>query len=68
MLQPAFASYDTWTTISGINRTTTYDLLSRGELRAVKVGTRVLIDVAHGLAWIAAQPRAELNCARKQAA
>ena len=66
-MQPAFASYTEWQRISGLGRTTTYDLLSRGELRAVRVGKRVLIDCNHGLAWLAAQPRAELNCARKAA-
>ncbi len=46
----------------------TYDLLSRGEIRAVRVGKRILIDMDHGLALLAAQPRAKLNHTRKQAA
>ena len=68
IMQPKFATYANWVKLSGLSLTTTYDLLSRGQLRAVKVGKRVLIDVDHGLAWLAAQPRAELNSARKRAA
>jgi len=64
-MQPKFCTYANWVKISGISLTTTYDLLSRGQLRAVKVGKRVLMDVDYGLAWLAAQPRAELNSARK---
>lgn len=53
---PAFATLSVWRQISGIGRSLTYELLGAGQLRARKVGTRTLIDVSHGLAWLDAQP------------
>lgn len=53
---PRYASVDEWTRLSGISRTVTYDRIAKGELKAVKVGRRTLVDVEHGLSWIASQP------------
>lgn len=41
----------------GVGRTRTYDLLSAGELVAVKNGPRTLIDVESAERWAASLPR-----------
>ena len=63
-MQPTYASIQDWLKISGLGRTTIYHLLAEGKLRAVKAGTRTLIDVEHGLAWLTAQPAADIKCVR----
>jgi excisionase family DNA binding protein len=60
-IQPQFATIKTWVSLSGIGRSQTYNLLASGHLRAVKVGARTLIDAQAGLAWIAAQPAADIR-------
>jgi hypothetical protein len=60
-MQPQFASVEDWTRISGLGRTTSYKLLGAGHLRAVKAGRRTLIDVPAGLAWLSAQPAAQIR-------
>ncbi len=67
-MQPQFASIDNWSVISGLGRTKTYYLLAEGHLRAVKAGKRTLVDVQHGLAWLRAQPVAEIRAKRASAA
>lgn len=67
-MTPAFATVIDWTKISGIGRSKTYYLLTTGELRALKVGKRTLIDVQHGLNWLRSLPAAEVNCARARKA
>jgi hypothetical protein len=57
-VRPAYASLPDWERISGMSRTVTYERLGAQELRAIKVGKKTLIDVEHGLAWLAAQPAA----------
>lgn len=44
--------------MSGMSRTATYEALGRGDLRAIKLGARTLIDIDHGLAWLASRPAA----------
>ena len=53
---PAYATVPGWCAISGMRRTTTYHEISRGNLRAIKLGARTLLDVQHGLAWLATLP------------
>jgi len=53
---PAYATVPGWCAISGMKRTTTYYEISRGNLRAIKLGARTLLDVGHGLAWLATLP------------
>jgi hypothetical protein len=65
---PRYAPLDRWRDISGMGRSATYERLGSGELRAVKVGQRTLIDVRHGLAWLAAQPPARVAAPRKRQA
>ncbi len=55
---PAYATVPGWCAVSGMKRTTTYHEISRGNLRAIKLGARTLVDVAHGLAWLARLPLA----------
>jgi len=62
-IQPKYAPLPHWCVISGMTRTATYYALGNGDLRAIKQpgGRRTLIDVDHGLAWLAAQPSAEIG-------
>ena len=69
---PAFATIRDWCRLSGVSRSTTYELLAAGHLQARKVGARTLIDVHHGVAWLDRQPLARIrphgNAARSQSA
>ncbi len=53
---PARATIPTWCSLSGMGHTMTYQALGTGHLKAVKMGTRTLIDVPHGLAWLDSLP------------
>ena len=57
-MQPKYATIATWMALSDLGRTVTYQELANGNLRAIKVGRRTLIDVEAGMAWLAAQPAA----------
>jgi len=50
-----------------MGRSSTYEALARGDLRAIKLGTRTLIDVAHGLAWLASLPAARIGATARSA-
>jgi hypothetical protein len=65
---PRFATIDNWCAISGMGRRVTYDELGRGNLKAIKVGARTLIDVQHGLAWLGSRPAAVIRAPRKRSA
>ena len=58
---PARATINDWCKLSGMGRSATYEALGRNDLRAVKLGTRVLIDVLHGLAWLDSLPAAAIR-------
>ena len=58
---PAFVTLPNWCALSGMGRSSTYEALGRADLRAVKLGTRTLIDVAHGLAWLDSLPAAKVR-------
>lgn len=58
---PVRATIADWCALSGMGRSATYEALGRGDLRAVKLGTRTLIDVAHGLAWLNGLPAATVR-------
>lgn len=66
-IDPVFVSIQNWCDVSGMGRSATYGALARGDLLAVKRGTRTLIDVKHGLKWMRGLPRATIG-GRKQAA
>jgi hypothetical protein len=61
LLTPLFAPLPQWCVISGMSRTATYNALGRGDLKAIKVGTRTLLDVEARLAWFHAQPAAQIR-------
>jgi hypothetical protein len=63
---PAFATIDSWCAISGLGRRVTYDELGRGNLKAIKVGARTLIDVPHGLAWLRSRPAAVIRAPKQR--
>jgi hypothetical protein len=55
-----WAPINRWCEISGMGRTSTYQRIAAGHLRAIKLGTRLLIDVDHGLKFMARQPAATI--------
>ena len=63
---PQYATMANWCVISGLGRSVSYELLSAGTLRGKKVGARLLIDVPHGLAAIAAMPDAVIKVAARR--
>jgi hypothetical protein len=65
---PQFATIDNWCNLSGMGRRTVYDELGLGNLKAVKVGARTLIDVEAGLAWLRSQPAPVIRPPQKREA
>ena len=65
--EPKYAPIPSWCGISGMSRTGTYNALGRGDLKAIKVGSRTLVDVEAGLAWLRAQPPAQVRAPIKAA-
>jgi hypothetical protein len=63
---PKFATIDNWCAISGMRRRTTYDELGLGNLKAIKVGARTLIDVEAGLAWMRSRPAAIIRAPKQR--
>lgn len=61
---PKFATIEDWGTISGMSRRVTYEKLGTGELKAIKVGGRTLIDVEAGLAWLRSLPPPKIRAPR----
>jgi excisionase family DNA binding protein len=59
--QPRYASIADTVRITGLGRSTIYKLLATGDFEARKVGRRCLVDLDRALAWIAAQPRAQVS-------
>jgi len=46
---PRYAPISDWCALSGMGRSSVYEALGRGDLKAIKLGVRTLIDVEHGL-------------------
>ena len=65
--EPKYAPIPNWCGISGMSRTGTYNALGRGDLKAIKLGNRTLVDVEVGLAWLRAQPAAQVRAPAKPA-
>jgi hypothetical protein len=61
ILRPKYGPLDTWQQISGVGRSKTYEMLKTGELRGIKLGKRLLIDIEAGLATLAAMPLAQIG-------
>ena len=53
---PRYATIPRWEEVSGVKRTRTFELIRDKKLRAIKVGSRTLIDVQAGLAWLDSLP------------
>ena len=64
--RPKYCSIADWGAISGMSRSTTYEALGRGDLRAIKLGVRTLIDVEHGLGYLKSLPIAEFTTGRSR--
>jgi hypothetical protein len=62
--RPAFCTIDNWLFMSGMGRRSTYAELGRGNLKAVKIGARTLIDVEFGMAWLRSRPAAVIRAPR----
>lgn len=58
---PKFAPLPHWCALSGMSRTATYNALGRGDLKAIKIGARTLLDVDAGLAWLRSLPAAQIR-------
>jgi hypothetical protein len=60
-ITPRYAPISDWCFISGMSRSTTYEALGRGDLKAIKLGVRTLIDVEAGLEWLGSLPAADIR-------
>ena len=66
-LTPRYLRIRPWCAFSGMSRSATYEALGDGRLKAVKLGTATLIDVEHGLAYLASLPAAEIRPCHRRA-
>lgn len=57
-----------WREISGMSRRVTYEQIGLGNLKAVKLGNRTLIDVEAGLAFMRSLPPAQIRAPRERKA
>jgi hypothetical protein len=58
---PKYGSIDRWVEESGIGRRKTYCMLGSGQLRAIKNGSRTLIDFDHGFEYLNSLPQAVIK-------
>ncbi len=65
-LMPRYGTIDTWIALSGMGRRTTYDELGRGNLKAIKAGTRTLINIQAGMAWLESLPPAQIRAPKQR--
>jgi hypothetical protein len=63
--KPKWATIRDWVGMTGVSRSSTYLALGRGDLRAKKFGSRTLIDVPHGLAWLESMPDANIRTGQR---
>lgn len=68
MEMPELATIDRWTELSGVSRSTTYEMLSEGTLKAHKLNKRVLIDVPAGLSYLRSLPAPNIRPSRRASA
>jgi hypothetical protein len=61
---PKFATIATWVALSGMAERSVYEELGRGNIKAVKVRRRVLIDVEDALRWIRSHPAPKIAAPR----
>lgn len=60
-MMPKYGTIETWMALSGMGRRATYDALGHGHLKAVKAGSRTLIKIEKGLAWLESLPPAVIR-------
>ncbi|WP_428490114.1 hypothetical protein [Rhodopila sp.] len=65
MPAPKFMTIDGFTEWSGLGRTRIYYLLGGGDLKAIKVGRRTLIDMEHATEWLSSRPAADIRTVRR---
>ena len=58
---PKFATVKTWMALSGMSERNTYCRLASGDLRGVKIGRAMVIDVDAGMAWLRSCPPAKIK-------
>ncbi len=63
---PKFCTIEHWQALSGMGRRAVYDAMARRDLRAVKLGSRTLIDCEAGLAWINSLPPARIRPQKRE--
>jgi excisionase family DNA binding protein len=68
MVEPKLIGISPFMRRYGIGRSSTYELLAQGKLRAVKFGSKVLISVAEADALFDNLPAAKINHCRSRAA
>jgi hypothetical protein len=59
--EPKFAPMPVWCALSGVGKTTSYQLVAAGYLPARKLGKRLLIDVDAGLRYLRSLPAADVT-------
>jgi excisionase family DNA binding protein len=69
---PVFATVAGFCDLTGLGKTTVYEMMAAGHLQAVKAGSRTLIEVQPGLDYLRSLPPANVRLpktmARKHAA
>lgn len=58
---PKYGTIETWMALSGMGRRATYDALGNGHLKAVKAGSRTLINIEKGITWLESLPPAQIR-------
>ena len=58
---PRYGSHRDWSRLSGLSRATTDRLIADGQIRALKVGRRTLIDFEQALAFLESRPPLRLG-------
>lgn len=54
---PVYVTVKKWTQLSGLSRSKTYQLLASGEVLAIRVDARTLIDFKQATEWLASRPK-----------
>jgi hypothetical protein len=64
--EPRYCSIADWVRLSGVSRSVTYELLGDGKIKAVKLGSKTLIDFYSGLEYLRSLPAAEITTGRRR--
>lgn len=63
---PRYVSVQEWLAISNMGRRTFYERVAAGQLKAVKLGARTLVDLEASLAWMKTLPPAKISPPRRR--